>query len=181
LNVVPRRLLAAALLVLLAIAVPGVAAAHSHRERRINSVTVHADRGGTLIAIRFFHRARPRLLHLAERVDAFVLRDIDNDGDLDIVAASHTRGLLLWRNAGRGHFELAGRPSTRPGRPPLRTLRHRLADKDGFAASDDRYDATAPRGPGPIHAEPAIHLAPRPIVFRPAPVSHPQHGRAPPR
>jgi hypothetical protein len=180
LKVVPRRLLAGALLVLLAIAVPGVAAAHPRHERPIHSVTLRPERAGTLIAIRFIDRARPRLLHLAERVDAFVVRDVDNDGDLDILAASNTRGLLLWRNRGRGHFELAGRPSKHPSRPPQPTIGHRTANSDDPAASDDRYDATAPRGPGPAHSEPAIRFAPSLILFHSASVARSRQGRSPP-
>lgn len=166
---------------LAAMAVPDVAAAHSHHERRIHSVTLSPDGGGTLIAIRFVDRARPRLLHLAEPVDALAVRDVDNDGDLDILTASNTRGLVLWRNAGRGHFELAGRPSKRPPRPPLRTVRHRTAVNDGPAASDDRCGAAAPRGPCAIPPAPASHVAFHPTIFRSALVLHPRYGRAPPR
>jgi len=180
LKVIPRRLLAGTLLLVLAIAIPGVAAAHSRHERRIHSVTLKPDGAGTLISIRFVDRMRPRLLRLTERVDAFVVRDVDNDGDLDILAASTTRGLLLWRNAGRGHFVLAAGPSERPARPPQRTIRHRASEKDGPAASDDRYDATAPRGPGPTQAEPAIPFAPRLVVFHCTPAFHSWYGRSPP-
>jgi hypothetical protein len=180
LKVVPRRILAGTLLLLLAIAVPGVAAAHSRHERRIHSVTLKPDGAGTLISIRFVDRTRPRLLRLAERVDAFVVRDVDNDGDLDILAASTTRGLLLWRNAGRGHFVLAERPQRTSGRPPLQDVRHHAVDKDGPAASDDRYDAIAPRGPGPVKAELATRFSALLTVFQSRTVPHSQPGRAPP-
>src|SRR5262245_25333218 len=73
----------------------GLAAAAPHRhqhasrpERAIKSVTVEHDGLGTLIAIIFNgSKHRTRFLHAHEPIDRVAVRDVDNDGDLDIVAA----------------------------------------------------------------------------------------------
>jgi hypothetical protein len=42
--------------------------------------------------------------HLDATVTALVERDIDHDGDLDLVAATPTGAVLVWINDGRGQF-----------------------------------------------------------------------------
>jgi hypothetical protein len=123
----------------------------AHRHPPIKSITLTPDGSGTLIRITYAGRLRPitRILRSRDPIDALAVADVDNDGDLDILAAAHKGGLRLWRNAGRGRYELAGIPiaatSNRTGRG-VRGGRTVLEDHP-VQAGDERYDAAMPRAP----------------------------------
>lgn len=99
------------------LALPRVAAADAAAapalDARIDAVRVADESGGSLVAVKLRGRSRPRILRSVERLAAIVIADVDADGDLDILAATIRQGLLLWRNAGRGHFVLARLPKAR--------------------------------------------------------------------
>src|SRR4029453_8762456 len=74
-----------------------------------------------------------------ERLVSIVIADVDADGDLDILASSIREGLLLWRNAGRGHFVLARLPKGRaavPGPRFSRVARARILEEPGESGAD---------------------------------------------
>ncbi len=150
-----RRLVLPVLTVLLLLAatVPASAAGRRlPRGRHIARVTVSNDAGGSVIAVTYASgpRQRVRFLHSAEVIDRVALTDVDNDGQVDIVAAPHARaaGLILWHNQGNGRFTLnaiARDAKPAPSRGP-RFVRYRHAD-DGWQWGDERYDAAMPRAP----------------------------------
>ncbi len=175
-----RRFVFAALSVLL-VALP--AAANPSREcrpRRINSVTIHSEGTGTLIAVTFAGRRHPRLLRSSDPIDAYAVADVDNDGDLDILATSNRHGLLLWRNAGRGRFVFASPSRVHLTHPRAPEIRHRPRLEDGPIAADDRYEAAMPRAPGGHWSNRAAAVVFLSDPFTPpAPTVH-RPGRAPP-
>ena len=126
--------LAAALLTLLAFAAPAAASGHHHGPRAIASVKlVPLPGGGTLIHVRGAGDGRA-VLHSPYLIAAAAIRDVDADGDLDVIADSG-RGLVVWRNLGSGRYVLAAPPSKErlhrragpglPGRTPAdRELGH---------------------------------------------------------
>ncbi len=132
----------------------------------------------------FGRAALQRQLHLLQSRAAFdgiAVTDVDNDGDLDILAAPHDGGLLLWRNAGRGRFALAALPANAhalPARGPRYIVVR--AVHEAWQCGDDRYDAAMPRAPAVVSAVPvsivrvSAFVPVRPISLRPS------SGRAPP-
>jgi hypothetical protein len=120
--VTARRILltfVAALLLTAAARPADAAPGRRHHHRRISAITLTPEGTGTLIRIVFAGRARPliRILRSLDPIDTLAIADVDNDGDLDILAAPKAGGLLLWRNAGRGRYVFA---CAIP--PPRRTL-----------------------------------------------------------
>jgi hypothetical protein len=166
--VTPRRVLfpvlAALLLVCGASPARAVAGAfHRHAPAPIRSITLTPEGSGTLIRITYAGRLRnhTRTIRSREAIDALAVVDVDNDGRLDIVAAAHTGALRLWRNAGRGRYELA-RPLAAGDRTPVtrrvRVGRALLADEP-VQAGDERYDAAMPRAPAPA-SDPCLFSTP---------------------
>jgi hypothetical protein len=148
------------------------------------SITLTPEGSGTLIRIVYVGRlhAHTRTIRSAEAIDALAIADVDNDGDSDIVAAARTGTLRLWRNAGRGRYELAPAlvaPNARPASRGVRVGRCGLVD-DPVQAGDERYEAALPRAPA-LASDPCLFSAPhaRARSFRAIlPSSSP--GRAPP-
>src|SRR5262245_10994912 len=105
-------------LLVLGTAVAASAASRRHQgaarpERLISSITIRHDGLGSLIAVVYKgHGHRTRFLHVQEPIDHVAVRDVDNDGDPDILATAPQGGLLLWRNRGHGRFALAAIPSS---------------------------------------------------------------------
>lgn len=161
-------LFALAALLVLGSVVPALAS-HGARHGR------HAGSGSERLA-RFV-----RLIHTQEAIDRIALADIDNDGDLDILAARHDGTLKLWRNTGNGRFAPAVLPrgSHRMTSRGPRFVRVHRAD-EGSQWGDERYDAAMPRAPAAVIAIP-IALVRAPIVghLRPVFIRH-SSGRAPP-
>ena len=139
---------------LLVCAAPARAAASAlHRPLAIRSITLTPWGSGTLIRITYAGRLRDhiRTIRSREAIETFAIADVDNDGDPDIVAAARTGALCLWRNAGRGRYELAPPLTARDPnhvRRRVRVGRVRLADEPA-QAGDERYDAAMPRAPAP--------------------------------
>jgi hypothetical protein len=179
-----RRLVLGALLGILLIAVPTVAEArHWHLHRgRIKSVTLTADGGGSLLAVTFAGRHHhPKLLRTSDPIAAYAIADVDNDGDLDILAASSRDGLLLWRNAGRGRFVLASLPRSRAPADGGLSVRGLTRVNDGPLASDDRNEVAIPRVPATIAVSAIASVFPVAAGRRPSIPSACPSGRAPPR
>jgi hypothetical protein len=105
--------------------------------------------------------AHTRTILSAEAIDALAIADVDNDGDSDIVAAARTGTLRLWRNAGRGRYELAPALVARNARPATRVVRVGRAGlvDDPVQAGDERYDAALPRAPA-LACDPCLFSAP---------------------
>jgi hypothetical protein len=99
-------------LLLVGIAGPADAAPRRRHDRPIRAITLTPEGSGTLIRITYAGRAHAhvRLLRSCYPIDALAVADVDNDGDLDILAAKEGGGLVLWRNAGRGRFVFATAP-----------------------------------------------------------------------
>jgi hypothetical protein len=124
-----------------------------------------------------------RLLRAQPAIERVAVRDVDNDGRLDIVAAPRQGGLMVWRNRGKGRFVPAA-PTRAAYRLPARGPRfgrvHHCFDESG-QWDDERYDAAMPRAPGAgadvvpvsfVHPLAASDI--RPASLRPS------SGRAPP-
>jgi hypothetical protein len=141
--VAARGLALIAFLVLAAVPRPSAAAERSKApaDARIEDVRVSDQADGSVVSVKLRGRARPRILRSVERLVAIVIADVDADGELDILASTIRQSLVLWRNAGRGHFVLARLPKARDAlaRVPRvsrdkRTLAH---DEPGEGAADE--------------------------------------------
>jgi hypothetical protein len=139
-----------AALLLLAVAVPASAGGRmSAHARKITRVAVQTEGRGSLIAVTYSgRRHHVRFLHSPAPIDRVAVRDVDNDGDPDIIAAPHNGDILVWHNKGQGAFDLATLP------PPNRVVPNRgprfvrfLQVDDGLPWGDLRYDAALPRAP----------------------------------
>jgi hypothetical protein len=158
-------------------------AADLHRHQPVN-ITLTPEGSGTLIRITYAGRLHDhtRTIRSPEAIDALALADVDNDGDSDIVAAARTGALRLWRNAGRGRYELAPALLVRNASLASRSVRvgrAGLAD-DPAQAGDERYDAALPRAPA-LASDPCLFstLHARERSFG-AIVPSSSSGRAPP-
>jgi hypothetical protein len=126
-------------------------------------------------------RRQLRFLQAHALADRVALRDVDNDGDLDILVAPRDGALVLWRNSGHGRFRLATMPPaphTAPARGP-RLERLRRSD-DGWQWGDERYDAALPRAPAATAIRSVVLVRTvSPHSIRPVPEGR-SAGRAPP-
>ncbi len=157
-------------------------AAAFRRHLPISSITLTPQGTGTLIRITYAGRLRvhTRILHSRDAIDALAIGDVDNDGQQDILAARKGGGLVLWRNAGRGHFVFkqvrARRAVTR-----RETAFHRVLETSApIQSSDEHCSAAMARAPDAV-ADPveAPHVAgASSLVF--SAVSACSQGRAPP-
>src|SRR5262245_41803477 len=77
----------------------------------INTVTLVSG-ASPYIRIASEDMREPVVLRLKERVSSIVAIDVDHDGLTDL-AATKRRGLMFWRNHGKGHFT----PWQRTARP----------------------------------------------------------------
>jgi len=159
------------------------ASRRTSRVRHISRVTVHAEGRGSVIAVTYATgpRQHVRFLHSSAAIDRVALKDVDNDGEQDILAALHDGELQLWQNKGYGRFSLAAVPhdvKVVAERGP-RFVRLKHAD-EASQWSDERYDATMPRAPAVVSA--GLVTAPAlPAPFLAPSVSVPSSpGRAPP-
>jgi FG-GAP-like repeat len=178
----PRRV-ALALLVMLFAAVGVVPAAAAGGHHVIPHVTITDEGRGTLIALRYGSdlSGRTRFVHSREPLDRVALADIDNDGDVDILAAPRDGALMVWRNAGHGRFARTALPRQNHriiARGPRITHVEKL--DDGLQWGDDRHDAAMPRAPD---VKGDVPIAPvrvtTPVYARPASLCL-TCGRAPP-
>jgi hypothetical protein len=138
------------------LAVPWVTSAAAPIEARIDGVHVTERGDGSVVSVKLRGRMKPRLLRSVERLVSIVIADVDADGDLDILASTIREGLLLWRNAGRGHFVLARLPKARDALAAV----PRASGGTGAIADDE---------PGEGSADGAIPRAERagnPLVLR---------------
>ena len=147
-----RRVLLAALAALLAVlgASPASAAPAAHRNHpRISAITLTPEGSGTLIRITYHGATRPhtRILRSHEPIDALAVADVDNDGDLDILAARQGGGLVLWRNAGRGQYVVAMAPHRDTLTPGGVAMRGVLETDEPMQSGDERCSAALPRAP----------------------------------
>ena len=181
-----RRLLLPAL-TLLVLAAAGhtayAAGRHCHPSRHARE-TVSARTLGSVIAVTYGRGASQRtsLLRTPAAIDRVAVRDVDNDGDLDVVAAPRDGSVLLWRNAGHGRFSLAAlrRDSRRLAADRPRFERVRRHD-DGWQWGAERYDAAMPRAPA-VATVARVGIIRIPFFVPARPASHrPSSGRAPPR
>ena len=148
---VSRRLLLAivAALVVLGASRPAEAVPLRRHHRPISHITLTPEGTGTLIRITYAGRARPhtRILRSHDPIDALAIADVDNDGDMDILAAREGGGLVLWRNAGRGRFVFAAVPA-RQGLTRRETAWRPVLDaSEPMQSGDERYSAAMARAP----------------------------------
>jgi hypothetical protein len=150
--VVSRRLLLAivAAMVVVGASRPAEAVPLRRHSRPISHITLTPEGTGTLIRITYAGRARPhtRILRSRDPIDSLAIADVDNDGDLDILGARESGGLVLWRNAGRGRFVLAAAPD-RHGLTRRETAwRPVLESTAPIQSGDERCSAAMARAPG---------------------------------
>jgi hypothetical protein len=174
----PVRSLIATLVAILALAGSASAAVRHHGGHWQHQVRlVPLPGGGTSIHVGGRGRA---VVLSAEAIGAAAVRDIDADGDLDIIA-SGGNGLVVWRNLGSGRYALAPPPAkaklrhrSGPGIAPLRTP----ARASGLSEQRQQLAAapsTLTTRIGPARSSAAPHHI---VVHTPAARSH--AGRAPP-
>ena len=175
----PRRA-ALAFLAILFVACAVVPAAAAPRRHGVPCVTISAEGPGTLIALHYT-ASHVHFLHARESLERVALADIDNDGQVDILAAPRDGVLMLWRNAGHGRFARAALPRQTHrmiARGPRITHVEKL--DDGLQWGDERHDAAMPRAPD---VKGDVPIAPvrvtTPVYVRPASRCR-TRGRAPP-
>jgi hypothetical protein len=176
-----RGLTPIVLFALLAVARAAAAEAPSAAlDSRIDAVRVADQPDGSVVAVKLHGRTRLRLLRSVEHLAAIVIADVDADGDLDILASTIRQGLLLWRNAGRGHFVLARLPKARDalgGVPRASHGTHASRDDQPGEGSADSATPRAARGSDPLVLRSFVLFESFSILaqYRVAPT-----GRAPP-
>jgi len=149
-----RGLVTIVFLSLLAGARPATAeSARAPLDPRIHSIGLADRPDGSVVSVELQGSTRLRLLRSVEHLAAIVLADVDADGDLDILASTIRQGLLLWRNAGHGHFVLARLPKARDalGAAPRvsRGTQAGLDDEPGEGSADSAIPR-AERGSDPL-------------------------------
>jgi hypothetical protein len=169
-------------LVLVAATAPPASAGPRHKCGKIAAIHVSPEGSGSRISVELRgHRHRVSVLVVDDRISAYAVADVDNNGHLDILAASEHHGLLLWRNAGRGRFVLATRTQGRvqhPGTGP--GVRATGLAEDAIQFSDNRYTAVLPRAPA---SAAWVFFSQYPLLLPPSigAFNHPRPlGRAPP-
>jgi hypothetical protein len=182
-EIMATRRAALALMAILFVVGAASPSAAAPRRHGVPRVTITAEERGTLIALDYGSgtAAHVHFLHARETLERVALADIDNDGNIDILAAPRDGALMLWRNAGHGRFARAALPrATRRlvSRGPRIALVHKM--DDGWQWGDDRHDAAMPRAPDAIGDVPIAPVrVTTPAYVRPA--SFPRFsGRAPP-
>jgi hypothetical protein len=182
--VIVRRLLPAlaAAVLLTGAARPVEAAPRARLCRPIKAITLMPEGAGTLIRITYGGHARvvTRVIRSAEPLDALAVADVDNDGDLDIVAAREGGGLVVWHNAGHGRFVFAV-AAARHGLSRRETAVREVVDTTAPAqSSDERCSAAMARAPDALIDPVEIpHLARASSILLSA-FSACSQGRAPP-
>jgi hypothetical protein len=179
-----RRLLLFALTTWVAGAtvVSAAAPAELRHQRHVSSITLTPHGDGTVIRITYAGRLRRvvRVIESRDSIDALALTDIDNDGDLDILASARGGTLVMWRNAGHGRFRLATVPPRRAASTSVsRVGRCHHADAP-IQAGDDRYGAAMPRAPVSAAADPTLAQFLVRFLWAPVPARQRPSGRAPP-
>jgi hypothetical protein len=154
----------------------------ARHHRRVSAITFTSSAHGTLIRITYVGRTRPfvRIIESRDAIDALAVTDVDNDGDLDIVASARDAGLVMWRNGGKGHFRLATVPQRRIVNRPGAKLGRCLHADAPIQAGDDRYDAAMPRAPTAAADDPVLAQFAARFISIPVPVRQRPSGRAPP-
>ena len=122
-----------------------------------------------------------RVIESIDPIDALAVANIDNDGDLDILASARNGELVMWRNAGNGQFRLATAPLHHIVTNAVSRIGRCHHVDAPIQAGDDRYDAAMPRAPAAAAGGPAPARFAVRFVSIPVPVRQRPSGRAPPR
>lgn len=69
---------------------------------RIDTAVIHDRAGDRRISVQL--SGSSSAIHLEAAVSALIERDVDHDGDLDLVAATPNGDVLIWLNDGHGRF-----------------------------------------------------------------------------
>jgi hypothetical protein len=148
------------------------------RHRTHSRRAVLQDFAGASRLIRVHGVGAETTLFAPEPVAAVAVRDVDFDGDLDVLAASTRAGLLVWRNDGQGRFALASPRRERPR--PGAGLSAEPEINQSLGASDDRQHPSVLRVPACVSSLLRDHAPPpsRPAGFRGQQTT--PSGRAPP-
>jgi hypothetical protein len=150
--------------------------------RRVSAITVAPHGHGSVIRIVYAGGVRPmvRIIESRDPIEALAVADVDNDGDLDILASAHDGALVMWRNAGHGRFRLATAPERRIVKTADAVIGRCHHVDAPIQAGDDRYDAALPRAPAVAADAPVLaHFLAR-FISVVVPIHQRPSGRAPP-
>jgi hypothetical protein len=176
----PVRALLAAIVAILAAVTSASAAVRHHAgiwQHHVRLVPLPG--GGTSIHVGGRGSLRTVILS-PEAIATAAVRDIDADGDLDIIG-SGGNGLVVWRNLGAGRYALAAPPSrgklSRRFGPGLATFRN-AGQTSGLG--EQRQQLAAAQSTLTTRVAPAISSATPHHTIVHAPAVRPHAGRAPP-
>jgi hypothetical protein len=83
-------------------------------------VTVINDGRSSQVRVWLSHLARFRVLRIPDEIVSLMATDLNQDGRVDVRAATRRHGVLVWMNHGRGHLK-----RVKPASPTL-AARHRF-------------------------------------------------------
>src|SRR5262245_37923552 len=85
-----------------------------------DTVTVINDGRSSQVRVWLSHLARFRVLRIPDEIVSLMATDVNQDGRVDVRAATRRHGVLVWLNHGRGHLK-----RVKPASPTL-AARHRF-------------------------------------------------------
>ena len=176
----PVYLIRSAALACLAIAIPAIAAAGPARTAvPADAVRVTSDAGRVKLYIHI-PGVLDRIVWSRDPIEATALADVDNDGDLDLLASSPRHALIVWRNTTDGFVrEHAPRGPRRTHHDPgIRAVDSGVNSSQVSDEHRDSVDLTP--DPGPLRS---LSESPQRRVHEEHPsaaLRAPHAGRAPP-
>lgn len=154
-------------------------AASAARAAAASAVQVSAEGTRTRIHIHL-DSGSDRVVWSKDPVTASALKDIDNDGDLDLVVSTPRQALVVWRNTDRGFVKIHAGRGPRRVHHDFSLNTDRTVPATSQVTDDHRDPASLMPAPGRVAAADTTPTA-RFLVRTPWSPALPLHlGRAPP-